>query len=261
MLTQVNDGYGDPESHDDQLRRLVGDYKGWITSMVRRISYDTPWRTEDLVQEAYIAMWKGLDDWDGRGQLEGYLRQKARWRVKQLCFSEGHHWTGHKMTRTSTSQKRGDETRARIKSFMREYVRQYGRAPSMAEVGRALNMQPQSIGKQMSKIGTIAMTENVGFIVEEYRTQSLDLLLELGVDPTQSAEKVDEVEVAYHYGEIHKAVSELPDRWREYVWLRFWGGLTDAQVVRSVDQVSRGAWTKSIRPELAGRLSHLATVY
>jgi DNA-directed RNA polymerase specialized sigma subunit len=164
------------------------------------------------------------------------------------------------MTRTTSSQKRGDETRNRIKSFMREYTRKNGKAPTMAETGKALGMAPQSVSKQMKKIGTIEITENMSRMVEAYRSVSIELLTELGIEPLEFAEKLDEIEVAYHYGEIHKAITELPEAWREYVWLRFWGGLTDAQAVRAVEDAYRGQWLKHIKPELAQQLKHLSSI-
>jgi DNA-directed RNA polymerase specialized sigma subunit len=257
----LTEGYGD--GRDELLRQLVGDYKGWITTMVHGIAYSTPWRHEDLVQEAYIAMWRGLDRWDGEGHLEGFLRQCARWRVKDLCYGEGRRRElgsepGH---HGASSQRRGDETRTRIKTYLISHTQRTGHAPTMAEAGRALGMSPSAVGKQMRKIGTVAISERTSHLVESYRTTSLQLLLELGLEPHAAVEYMDDLEIAYHYGEIHEAVAALPDHWREYVWLRFWGGLTDAQTVRSIKETYRGEWERHMRPRLREELKHLSGIY
>jgi DNA-directed RNA polymerase specialized sigma subunit len=254
------DGYGD--GRDQLLRELIGDYKGWITSMVRGIARDAPWRHEDLVQEAYIAMWQGLDRWNGEGELEGFIRQRARWRVQSLCYDGAHRRElgSEPGNNNGGSQRRGDKTRARINDFILAHAQRTGRPPTMVEAGRALGMSPSAVGKQMQKLGTVAISERASHLVESYRTTSLQLLLELGLEPISANEKMDDIEVSYHYGEIHQAVASLPEHWREYVWFRFWGGLTDAQAVRSVKETYRGEWEKHMKPHLRDELKHLSSV-
>lgn len=68
------------------------------------------------------------------------------------------------------------------------------------------------------------------------------------------------VELAYHHGELAHALNALPKRHREYVVLRFWGGLSNAEIAALQDvnpsNVAR-TWTEVIRPALVAHLSHL----
>lgn len=76
-----------------------------------------------------------------------------------------------------------------------------------------------------------------------------------------AAEVLGDIEMAYHYGEIMAAISGLSEPQKRYVMLRFWGGMNDQEIAARVqvraDTLQR-MWSKRVRPELAGRLAHLA---
>lgn len=68
------------------------------------------------------------------------------------------------------------------------------------------------------------------------------------------------VEMAYHHGEIVQAINALPEREREYVVLRFWGGYTlpeIADVLSISKQHIERTWRERTRPVLRSHLEHL----
>jgi RNA polymerase sigma factor (sigma-70 family) len=88
-------------------------------------------------------------------------------------------------------------------------------------------------------------------------------------DPDSSFEAAapevfDSVLIAYHEGEIVRALNLLPARDREYVVLRFWGGLTHAEIAARQNlskQHMQRIWLKSTKPRLAQALAHLASAF
>lgn len=76
-----------------------------------------------------------------------------------------------------------------------------------------------------------------------------DLWPELLMDPEQ-------VELAYHHGEIATALSELGAREREYVVLRFWGDLASRELTGHFGYNPSSLW-RNARSKLADRLAHL----
>lgn len=71
---------------------------------------------------------------------------------------------------------------------------------------------------------------------------------------------LDRVLLGYHEGEVLAAIRSLPRKHQRYVILRFWGGLSHAEIAPELG-VGKGylsdLWVTSIRPVLAERLSHL----
>lgn len=68
------------------------------------------------------------------------------------------------------------------------------------------------------------------------------------------------VEIAYHHGEIARALNELSPRQREYVVMRFWSGYNDSEIAAHQGLTRSGVsknWRTSIRPHLVRELAHL----
>lgn len=68
------------------------------------------------------------------------------------------------------------------------------------------------------------------------------------------------VELAYHEGEIMAAISSLRPEHRQYVMMRFWGGMRDVEigpVFGWSGKVVGNWWHKEIKPSLQHRLAHL----
>lgn len=76
-------------------------------------------------------------------------------------------------------------------------------------------------------------------------------------------EVLDTVEIAYHRGQIVKAINSLGPTHRDYVWHRFWGELTNAEIGAKIGvqmESLNSMWNKRTKPALALQLSHLAAV-
>jgi len=85
-----------------------------------------------------------------------------------------------------------------------------------------------------------------------------------GIDVlVDSAEWVDQVALAYHHGQFVQALNELTFTQREYVVLRFWGGMTDTEIAAHQGKTRSGVssiWHKTIKPHLVDQLGDLATL-
>lgn len=77
----------------------------------------------------------------------------------------------------------------------------------------------------------------------------------------ETPDVIDGLEMAYHRGEILRAINELSDEHREYVYLKFWRGMSEAEIGaalgRTKGNVNR-TWLQVIRPRLREKLAHLA---
>lgn len=97
--------------------------------------------------------------------------------------------------------------------------------------------------------------------LRDSRTDSLDRLMDVGL-MTAAQSVLDGIEMAYHQGEMFQAIAALPANQREYVILRFWGGLTEPEIAaethRSVSTVQR-LWSDA-KGSLRAALGHLVSV-
>ncbi len=92
-------------------------------------------------------------------------------------------------------------------------------------------------------------------------TDSLDALVDAGLDQMLSAaDMLDEVTMAYHYGQIHRAIAALDEPQREYVYLRFWLGLSGTEIEAKTgvkESTQRLRFKRTVAPVLREHLSHL----
>lgn len=92
--------------------------------------------------------------------------------------------------------------------------------------------------------------------------ESMDAIIEaLGADIFGGADALSGVEMAYHEGEILRALCDLTPQHRTYVFLRFWGGATNPEIAEEMGttmSMVNNWWNRSIRPALATSLAHLA---
>jgi DNA-directed RNA polymerase specialized sigma24 family protein len=84
---------------------------------------------------------------------------------------------------------------------------------------------------------------------------------EVGLEHLLAApDALEAVDWAYHEGELQAALSALTPEQREYVTLRFWGGLRDVDIEAQTGigrKVLGNRWTRSIKPILQRELAHL----
>lgn len=79
-------------------------------------------------------------------------------------------------------------------------------------------------------------------------------------DP-EAEDLMDSVELAYHYGEIGRALDELTPRQRQYVVARFWAGMTGREMAEELfGYDAQGLWSSAkngARLKLVRKLEHL----
>lgn len=106
-----------------------------------------------------------------------------------------------------------------------------------------------------------------GVVPAPHPPASLDVLIEEDEDffgkVLAAADLVERVELAYHHGEILAALADLTEPQRRYVVLRFWGGLSDVEMVREGHFAANPGWlwrdhSRGARTVLRQRLAHLA---
>jgi DNA-directed RNA polymerase specialized sigma subunit len=242
----ISDGWGDtPIDLAEQAEAIIASH--WVEGMIRGI---TGRSDEDLAQEARVAMWQAAGRWNGRGTLSGWLHQNARWRVMSLLRGD-HKYTGEEAAR-ATTQRRGDEARARLRSFIAEHKAEHGREPSAAEAAKELGIHEATVRKQLRTMhhtptDVQAKVRSLEALIEAYGTEAV----------FEAADIYEGLVLAYHYGEIHEAVADLDPIRREYVFLRFWCGVGSKEAERIIGQTVH--FERSIKPVLAERLAHLAS--
>lgn len=94
-------------------------------------------------------------------------------------------------------------------------------------------------------------------------TDSLDAMFDAGLtDMLMAADVLDEVCLAYHHGQISSAIAALPQHHRQFVYLRFWAGMTDAEIKAHTGRSLGSLWRVSggIRDQLRSALLHLESV-
>jgi len=227
--------------HRAVIRRLVTQY------LPNKVGADA----DDLAQEAYVAMWRAVDaEADNHA---AYLVTAAKRRMASIVA--GRTQLGTQGRAPSSFKPRGEETRHRIREFIRGFHAEHpGKEPSKAAIGRALGLDRSTISEQMSRMDVRDHDETL----PDQPATSLDALLDAyGWDAAVHADgTLDGVLLAYHDGEIAQALAALPKAWRDYVIDRFWHGMSERET-----QALRGQAVKwyRVRPVLAEKLAHLET--
>jgi RNA polymerase sigma factor (sigma-70 family) len=82
-------------------------------------------------------------------------------------------------------------------------------------------------------------------------------------DVVDQADWVEQVQLAYHHGEIHQAIDALTFTQKAHVVARFWYGLSNAEIAAQQGcskQTVERQWRETIRPHLVRELGHLLTL-
>lgn len=264
----LNDGFGDEIKPAVLIDEIFPEMRRWLFWEARQQTGDASLH-DDLVQEAYISMWRKVPEVrEEEGSTTAFFRAVARQRMKAV-LSDDRRYTGRTTEESAKSvgqhaKKKGDETRQRIRDFITSYRAEHQTEPTQGEIARSLGMNSGNVNRHMKRM-------HMSVEAKPIKAGSLDELVDGAgdgalMDPALvviAEELLDGVALAYHYGEIHSAIQSLSDNHREYVLARFWGGLTDAEIA-----AERGTtystvwrqWSHTIRPALISQLAHLSEV-
>ena len=205
---------------------------------------------DDLAQEARYVMWKSASTWNGFGSVVGRMKQEGRWRVFNLIKGEK---TFVGMARREPRvNHREDQGLADMRLAIQNFKQTHHREPTAAELGKILGIpRTTAITRQrnLHKVSSDQATTT--------RAYSLEALVEhIGHDLVDADQHVESVLVSYHRGEIMRAINALPERWRTYIYLRFWEGLTDYGIEQQIG-VRPSKFKERALTALAESLAHL----
>lgn len=246
----------DPTVPSGDVNALIADYEGWLHSRAHAMTDQDA--HDDLVQEGRIAVWQAAQSFqEGRGALPHWLTFKAENRMKTVLDRDT--WTGRPERADgirSTVTEKGQETRQRILDFIRSYQAEFQAPPSQAAIARGLKLSQATVSNHMKNLTALKR--------DTVSTQSLDALLdaEHGAEfLLTAADLVDSVMIAYHRGEIARALDSLTPAQKKYVLLRFWSGMQTGDLTREFGYDPSGLWNNSrsgARVKLREALAHLA---
>lgn len=110
-------------------------------------------------------------------------------------------------------------------------------------------------------IGWIKHCAYQKMLAKSRRTKYKENIVPIGdLDLLDSASWLEATELAYHEGEILKALNELTPRQREYVVLRFWGHYHTTELKEVFGYDPQGLWSNSkngAKKKLRESLAHL----
>ncbi|MEU3627826.1 SigB/SigF/SigG family RNA polymerase sigma factor [Amycolatopsis coloradensis] len=172
---------------------------------------------EDLVQVARVGLVKAVDRFEpGRGDFLSFAVPTVMGEVRRFFRDTG--WAVH-------VPRRMQELSFRLKQGAAELGQVLGRAPTPSELAGHLGIDVETIRE-----GLLA--------ANGYQTSSLDRPATDGEDTTVSADVVGEVDSRLELIEDHEAVVplllRLPGRERAIVLMRFFEGLTQAQIAARI---------------------------
>lgn len=241
-------------TRDEQLAAAMPDYRAVLVRLARSFCPNPYVDVDDLAQEGHIAMWRAVDrHQEARGNLAGFLYVTARQRM--LTVATGGRTEGSASGRAETYAKKGGEaTRSRIREFIDQWRKTHdGAEPRKVDIASGLGMDSGNVHRHLQRMDLRPTP------AAPPRVDSLDALLDeygpLGF--LAAPEVLDDVALAYHHGEIHLAIAELPETWRAYVVGRFWYGLSDTEIRARTGFRPRPDRWERVRAGLAERLGHL----
>lgn len=240
----------DPLIGSGDVNALIGDYEAWL--------HDRAWLLtgrnthDDLVQEGRIALWQALDSFDpDKGALPAWLTLKANGHML-TCIQRGT-WTGKdkKLVGATTA---GIERRREIDRFRTRFKLETGVYPTVQQIAESLGMTLSSVSRYLNK----PAVEATG--AQEY---SLDAMLDsdFGFEHLlAAADLIDSIQLAYHRGEILRALDALTPAQKRYVVLRFWCGYVTSELTTVFGYEPGALWTSKrngAREKLRCELAHL----
>lgn len=247
----------DPLIGAGDINALIADYEAWLHSRAWLLGGANT--HDDLVQEGRIALWHALGEFDStRGsaddpqdRLDAWVKFKANGHMLQ-CIRRGH-WTG-KEKKPAGATNAGIERRRKIDQFRVRFKLETGVYPTLQQIAESLGMTLSSVSRYL----TNPAIEATG--VKEYSLEAL-LDSDFGFEHLlAAADLIDSIQLAYHRGEILKALNLLAPAQKRYVVLRFWCGYVTGELKTVFGYDPSSLWTSQkngARLKLREELLHL----
>lgn len=210
----------------DDMTKLIQDNSRLVWSIVRRFNgrgYDT----EDLYQIGSIGLIKAIQRFDTNFEvrLSTYAVPYILGEIKRFIRDDG-------PIKISRSIK---ELNIKIKELQKEYLEKYGKEITLEEIAKKLKTSKEEITMALDSARPVNSIED-----SMYRDNKTDKTISL--IEQLSTGKDEETEITNRIT-IKKLISELKDKEKEVILLRYYKGKTQMQVSRILGitqvQVSR----------------------
>ena len=220
MIEQAQNG------NKDEMTKLIEDNSRLVWSIVRRFNgrgYDI----EDLYQIGCIGLIKAIQRFDTNFEvrLSTYAVPYILGEIKRFIRDDG-------PIKISRSIK---ELNIKIKEIQKEYQNKYGKEISLEEIAKELKTSKEEIAMALDSARPVNSIED-----SQYRDNKTDKTI--SVIEQLSTGKDEETEIANRIT-IKKLISELKDKEKEVILLRYYKGKTQMQVAKILGitqvQVSR----------------------
>ena len=220
MIEQAQNG------NKDDMTKLIEDNSRLVWSIVRRFNgrgYDI----EDLYQIGCIGLIKAIQRFDTNFEvrLSTYAVPYILGEIKRFIRDDG-------PIKISRSIK---ELNIKIKELQNEYQNKYGKDISLEEIAKELKTSKEEIAMALDSSRPVNSIED-----SQYRDNKTDKTI--SVIEQLSTGKDEETEITNRMT-IKKLISELKDKEKEVILLRYYKGKTQMQVSRILGitqvQVSR----------------------
>lgn len=236
-----SDDFGDPLDPD----AVLDDRGRWLHAVASSMLGNArAHEHDDLYQEGLIAMWRATDSYDPDSgvPIASWLQHKARYRM--LDVRNGKRLTG--APEVDRSQASGDARGAASREKISAHLRANPKA-TLKEISAATGLGVATISYHRKRMGVDAPAPSYS---------SLEALLDEGFDPATAGDLLDNIVAAYHRGEVAQALDVLTPAERKYVVLRFWHGLSGAELTSAFGYNPGALWTTA-KKRLLPALAHL----
>ncbi len=234
MIEQAQNG------NKDEMTKLIEDNSRLVWSIVRRFNgrgYDI----EDLYQIGCIGLIKAIQRFDTNFEvrLSTYAVPYILGEIKRFIRDDG-------PIKISRSIK---ELNIKIKELQNEYQNKYGKDVSLEEIAKELKTSKEEIAMALDSSRPVNSIED-----SQYRDNKTDKTI--SVIEQLSTGKDEETEITNRMT-IKKLISELKDKEKEVILLRYYKGKTQMQVskILGITQVQVSRIERKVLDNMKRKLS------
>lgn len=234
MIEQAQNG------NKDEMTKLIEDNSRLVWSIVRRFNgrgYDI----EDLYQIGCIGLIKAIQRFDTNFEvrLSTYAVPYILGEIKRFIRDDG-------PIKISRSIK---ELNIKIKELQNEYQNKYGKDISLEEIAKELKTSKEEIAMALDSARPVNSIED-----SQYRDNKTDKTI--SVIEQLSTGKDEETEITNRMT-IKKLISELKDKEKEVILLRYYKGKTQMQVskILGITQVQVSRIERKVLDNMKRKLS------